>query len=104
MKPTPQVSSNQHSWRRDGGAAHEKRSFPLTDCFFQSTVDAGRSASGIRLEKSLRAFRNLSGDFFGGERRLDYAFEFLFFAVITAISAWPIISAMVAVTRLVRNY
>jgi hypothetical protein len=103
MKPTPQIGSNQRSLRRDGDAPREKKSFPSTDYFFQSTVDTAVTSS-TGPDKKLRAFRNLSSDFFGGETRLNYAFEFMFFAMITAISAWPIISAMVAVIRLVRNY
>ncbi len=104
MKPTPQISPNKHRSRRDSSAPRKQQSFPLTDCFFQSTLDARSTSSGICLEKKLRAFRNLSSEFFGAETRLDYAVELLLFALITAISAWPIISAMVAVIRLVRNY
>ena len=50
------------------------------------------------------AFHRLSSEFFGTEAIRDYIAEFSIFMVITGISVWPIISALVAVTRLVRNY
>jgi hypothetical protein len=95
MKPTPQISSKQ---------PHASRSFPLTDYSFQATADAKSSSSGILPARQATAFHKLSGEFFGVEARRDYLAELLLFIVITGISAWPIISAMIAVTRLVRNY
>ena len=50
------------------------------------------------------ALHKLSSEFFGTETTRDYVAELLGFILITGIAAWPIISAMVAVTRLVRNY
>jgi hypothetical protein len=93
MKPTPQISPGRNA----------SRSFPLTDYSFQATAEACGGSSTISQEK-LRAFRDLSSEFFGAEASRDYIAELLFFVVITAISAWPIMSMLVAVTRLVRNY
>jgi hypothetical protein len=94
MKSTPQISPSQHA----------SRSFPVTDYSFQATEEAPTTFVAILPEKKLRAFRKLSSEFFGAETNRDYVAELLFFALITAISAWPIISTVVAVTRLVRNY
>jgi hypothetical protein len=94
MKPTPQVINQEHA----------RRSFPLTDYNFQATVEAKSSCAAIHSEKKLRSFWKVSTEFFGGEAHLDYAVEFMCFTIIGAISAWPIISMLVAVTRLVRNY
>ena len=93
MKPTTQISSKQRG----------SRIFPLTDYSFQSTVTAHGRSPAIPEEK-LRAFRKLSSEFFGTETTRDYVAEVLFFTVITAVSAWPVISMIAAVTRLVRNY
>jgi hypothetical protein len=93
MKPTTQISSNQRG----------SRIFPLTDYSFQPTVAAHGRSSAIPEEK-LRAFRKLSSEFLGAETTRDYVAEVLLFTVITAVSAWPIISMIAAVTRLVRNY
>jgi hypothetical protein len=94
MKPIPQISPNQHA----------SRSFPLTDYSFHATVDAKSSSSAVRPATKAPAFHKLSSEFFGAETSRDYIAELLFFILITGISAWPIISAIVAVTRLVRNY
>jgi hypothetical protein len=94
MKPTPQVIDQEHA----------RRSSPLTDYNFQATVEAKSSCAAILPQKKARAFWKFSSEFFGTEAHLDYAAEFLCFTIIGGISAWPIISMLVAVTRLVRNY
>jgi hypothetical protein len=96
MKPTPQISSKQR----------KQRSFPLTDYQYQTrALSAGRaSAEKTPAALELKAFRKLSTDFFASETPRDFIAELFFFVLITGIAAWPIISSMVAVTRLVRNY
>jgi hypothetical protein len=94
MKPTSQISHSQHA----------SRSFPLTDYAFKATADAKSNSSAIRQATKSPAFYRLSSEFFGAEASRDYFAEFSMFMLITGISVWPIISALVAVTRLVRNY
>jgi hypothetical protein len=94
MKPTPQISHGQHA----------SRSFPLTDYSFRATADAKSSSSAVLAGRKATAFHKLSSEFFAAETRRDYVAELLFFILITGIAAWPIISTIVAVTRLVRNY
>jgi len=48
------------------------------------------------------SFRDLSRKFLGVEMKRDYAFEAAFFAIIVAVSAWPIISTLQALTELVK--
>jgi hypothetical protein len=92
MKPIPQISPSQHA------------GFPLTDYAFQATDGARPTSSAIASKKKPYAFWKVSSEFFAAEMSRDYVFELLLFMFITGISAWPIISAIVAVTRLVRNY
>ena len=96
MKPTPQISSNQR----------KQRSFPLTDYQYQMRLQSadGAVARKTPVPRELQTFRKLSTDFFATEIPRDYVAELLFFILITGIAAWPIISSMVAITRLVRNY
>jgi hypothetical protein len=94
MKPTSQISPSQHA----------SRSFPLTDYAFKATADAKSSSSAVRSATKSPAFHKLSTEFFGAEASRDYIVELSFFILITGIAAWPIISTIVAVTRLVRNY
>ena len=102
MKPTPQISSKERNSQSEGSEPGKSRSFPSTDYNFQVTGHACGGVSTISPEK-LRTFRKLSSEFFSETAR-DYAAELVLFALITGISAWPIVSAMIAVTRLVRNY
>jgi hypothetical protein len=96
MKPTPQISSEQR----------KQRSFPLTDYQYRtSTLSAGRAiAKKTPSALELKTFRKLSTEFFATEIPRDYVAELFFFILITGIATWPIISSMVAITRLVRNY
>jgi hypothetical protein len=94
MKPTLQVSPSQHA----------SGSFPLTDYSFQATTEAQASSSADRPATKSPAFHKLSSEFFGTEMSRDYVTQFLLFTIIGGISAWPIISMLLAVTRLLRNY
>ena len=96
MKPSPQISSNQG----------KPRSFPLTDYHYQtSALPAARAIAKKTLSASeLKTFRKLSTEFFSNETPRIYIAELFLFILITGIAAWPIISSMVAITRLVRNY
>jgi hypothetical protein len=94
MKQTDQISATQHA----------RRSFPLTDYNFQATVDGKASSAAVRPATKSPAFYKLSSEFFGAERSREYIAELLFFILITGISAWPIMLAVVAIIRLIRNY
>ena len=96
MKLTPQISSNERS----------QRTFPLTDYQYQtSELSAGRSvAKKAPAACELKTFRKLSTEFFATETPRDFIAELFFFILISGIAAWPIISSMVAITRLVRKY
>ncbi len=50
------------------------------------------------------AFHKLSSEFFGTEASRDYVAELLYFVLITGIAAWPIMSMLIAVVRMIRNY
>jgi hypothetical protein len=87
MKPTPQLS-NDHG-------------FPLTDYNYQPTSDPKVTASQIT---KLTGFHKLSSDFLGTEAVRDFAVEFSAFTVIALVSAWPILSSIVAMFRMLRGY
>jgi hypothetical protein len=94
MKPKFQINHNQHV----------SRSFPLTDYSFQTIADAKSSSSAVLPATKSPAFHKLSSEFFGAERSREYIAELLFFILIAGIAAWPIMSAVVAIIRLIRNY
>src|ERR1700730_587272 len=90
MKPTPQISHNQHG----------SRSFPLTACNYVPTAETQTGSAAGRPARKLPAFYRLSSGFFGAEAYRDYVTEFLVFTVIALVTSWPIISMIVAVTRM----
>jgi hypothetical protein len=94
MKPTPQISPKQYT----------SRNFPLTDYSFRATVEAKSGSSPVGPAKKAPAFHKLSSEFFGAETSRDYIAELVFFILIASIAAWPIISAIVAMIRMIRNY
>jgi len=61
------------------------------------------SSAGQPVTK-LPTFHKLSSELLGVERSRDYVAELLLFVLITGIAAWPVLSMLIAVTRLVRNY
>ncbi len=96
MKPTPQISSNERS----------QQTFPFTDYQYQTSASSADRAVAKETPaaRELQTFRKLSTEFFATEIPRDYVAELFFFILITGIAAWPIISSLIAITRLVRNY
>ena len=94
MKPTPQIDPIEH--------AH--RSFPLTDYNFHASAETQTSSSAVLSAPKSPAFHKLSGEFFGAEAIRNHIVELLLFVLIAGLSAWPIISMIAALIRLVRNY
>lgn len=50
-----------------------------------------------------RSFRELARAYFAIENSLEFALEALFFAIIVAISAWPILTAAGALNQFFQN-
>ena len=106
MKPTPQININKPDSRRDSRPRRNHQSSPVTDYFYHSTARTSGSRLTIsddahRISKR-RMFWKLSSDFFGAETTRDYAAELTLFALIAGVSAWPIISMLAALYRLVK--
>jgi hypothetical protein len=104
MKPTSQISDTQRGSRRDNRTARSHQSFPLTDYNYRPTAETQVSSSVGRPATRLPAFHKLSSEFLGAETSRDYVAELLFFILITGLAAWPIMSMLIAVARLIRNY
>jgi hypothetical protein len=103
MKPILQINHKQRGSRRDNRAWLSHKSFPLTDYNYHPTAESQVDSSVWRTTKS-PAFHKLSSEFLGGETSRDYVAELLFFILITGIAAWPVVSMLIAVIRLIRNY
>jgi hypothetical protein len=104
MKPIVQINHKQRGSRRDNRARRHHQSFPLTDYNYRPKPEAEAiSPAGQPAIKS-PAFHKLSSEFFGAEASRDYVAELLFFVLITCLAAWPVMSMLIAVIRMIRNY
>jgi hypothetical protein len=73
---------------RDQFLAGPHRQFPQFISNYNSDVRGASFPISYRAE--LRRFRKLSGEFLGKETPRDYVKELLLFAILVAVSAWPI--------------
>jgi hypothetical protein len=104
MKPILLINHKQRGSRRDNRARRSHKSFPVTDYNYHPTAESQVNSSALWRTTKSPAFHKLSSEFLGGETSRDYVAELLFFIVITGLAAWPIMSMLVAVIRLIRNY
>ena len=104
MKPILQINHNQRNSRRDNRERRSHQSFPLTDYDYRPTAEAEAISPAGRPATKSPAFHKLSSKFLGAETSRDYVAELLFFILITGIAAWPVMSMLIAVIRMIRNY
>src|SRR5881398_2436094 len=104
MKPILQINHEQRGSCRDNRARRSHQSFPLTDYNYHPTAESQVNPSVGRPTTKSPAFHKLSSEFFGAETSRDYVAELLFFVLITGVAAWPVVSMLIAVIRLIRNY
>jgi hypothetical protein len=104
MKPIPQINHNQRGSRRGNRAGRSNRRLLPTDYNYRPTAETQVGFSGGQAFTKAPAFHKLSSEFLGAETSRHYIAELLFFVLITGIAAWPVMSMLIAVTRLIRNY
>jgi hypothetical protein len=104
MKPILQINHTQRRSRRDNRARRSHQSFPLTDYNYHPTAESQVNSSARWRATKSPAFHKLSSEFLGAETSRDYVAELLFFILITGIAAWPVMSMLIAVIRMIRNY
>jgi hypothetical protein len=104
MKPILQFKHKQRGSPRDNRVRRSDQSFPLTDYNYRPTPETQMGFSADQPAAKLPAFHKLSSEFLGAERSRDYVAELLFFVLIIGIAAWPIMSMLIAMIRMIRNY
>ena len=77
--------------------ARKHWSFPLTDYNYLPTAETKTGFAAGPPAQKLPAFHKLSSDFFGVEESWQYLAEFSAFTLLGLITAWPILSMVVAV-------
>ena len=104
MKPILQTNHNQRGSRRDNGTRRSNRKLLLTDYNYRPTGETQLNSVVGQPAAKVPAFHKLSSEFLGGETSRDYVAELLFFILITGLAAWPVMSMLIAVVRMIRNY
>ena len=104
MKPIVQINHKQRGSRRDDLVRRGHQSFPLTDYNYHPTAEAEGISTVSRPGVKPPAFHKLSSEFLGAETSRDYVAELSFFILITCLAAWPVVSMLIAVIRMTRNY
>ena len=104
MKPIIEINHKERDSRRDHRGRHGHQSFPLTDYNYRPTADAEAISPTGRAAIKSPAFHKLSTEFLGAETSRDYVAELLFFLLITCLAVWPIVTMLIAVVRMIRNY
>jgi hypothetical protein len=104
MKPIVQINHKQRGSRRDDLAGRGHQSFPLTDYNYHPTAEAEGISTVGRSGIKPPAFHKLSSEFLGAETSRDYVAELSLFILITCLAAWPVMSMVIAVVRMIRNY
>src|SRR5882762_11332171 len=104
MKPILQINHKQRGSPRDDLARRGRQSFPLTAYNFRPTAEAEAISPAGRPAIKSPAFHKLSSELLGAETSRDYVAELLFFLLITCLAVWPIVTMLIAVVRMIRNY
>jgi hypothetical protein len=104
MKPILQINHKLRDSRRDNRERRGHQSFPLTDYNYRPTAEAEASSPPGRPAIKSPAFHKLSSEFLSAETSRDYVAELSFFILITCLAAWPVMSMLIAVVRMIRNY
>jgi hypothetical protein len=100
MKPQLQNSNEPRLFR--GGST--RAGSPFTDYNYLGTVGEFRGPVGLKPTgtSTTPLFREVSNDFITSEMKWHYAAEAGFFAIIVALSTWPIVSMVRAMADLVK--
>jgi hypothetical protein len=104
MKPTAQISHTRPASGHDNRARRKHPRFPVTNYNYRPTAKNQLNSSAGRPATKLPGFHKLSSEFFAVESSRDYIAELFFFILITGVAAWPVMSMLIAVIRLIRNY
>jgi hypothetical protein len=103
MKSISQISDNQQSRRGDHVGGKSGRLLP-TDYNYRPTAETQLGSSAGQRGAKLPGFHKLSSEFLSAETSWHYVAELSFFVLISGIAVWPIVSMLIAVVRMIRNY
>ena len=100
MKPTSQISRQPRLHRGEEAPIAVRVAYPVTDHQYQANGGVLRAACA-RL-KQAPSFRDLSSEFLATEMKRDYLGEALFFGIMVAVSAWPMVFVVQGLAQLAK--
>ena len=104
MKPIIEINHKERGSPRDDRAQRSHQNFPLTDYNYRPIPETQMGFTADQPAAKLPGFHKLSSEFLGAERSRDYVAELAFFILMTGLAAWPVMSMLIAVIRMIRNY
>jgi len=100
MKPL-HLTTSRHSARGDRRPTRSTPRFARTDCHYRSPDEPRWSAvPPERKRAAAKSFRLISRDYWQSENRAEFARELTLFAIVTLLSAWPLIAMFQALASL----
>ena len=105
MKPHLQNSREPRLFRGGSSRTGSPFTHPATDYRYLGTLGGFRGrGAGLKpaATSGTPSFREVSNDFIKSEMKWQYAAEAAFFAIIVAVSTWPIVSMVRAMADLVK--
>lgn len=97
---------SQFSLRGRRGAVTARRSFPLTDYYYQSTAKAPAAASTLNPTAittvhvaEIRSFRRLSSTAAGPVSRRQFAADAIVLGLVVAVVIWPLLSLLIVMSE-----
>jgi len=104
MKPKSESTRHRSRSENDAALSPSRPASPIINYSYHAAPAAlsatkARTHQGPKRKLLAPGFRKISNEFLGAEMTRDYVAEFLFFAIITAVSAWPIVSLVQALER-----
>ena len=104
MKPNSQISRQSDRRNDERSSFRFGSNHPLIEYQFRTSLGERQlsGAGASHKQPVFAAFRALSDKFFRTEAKQEYILEALFFAIIVAISAWPIGSMIKALTEMLK--
>src|SRR5436190_3327573 len=103
MRPRPQISPTSDAFDiGDRFPMHHPRKFPEIDFHFQETRYPSGGSSGKPDNFSTDGFHRLSSRYITKETKRAFIADAIIFGMIVAVSAWPIISMIRALSHLLR--
>ena len=105
MKPQLQNSHDPNLFRGGSIRAGSPFTHPVTDYPYVGPLGGFRGrGAGLKpaAPSGTPSFREVSNDFIRSEMKWQYAAEAAFFAIIVAVSTWPMVSMVRAMADLVK--